>query len=470
VSVSETNQQTQSLEQDTEFRRAERYRRQLETIAAHATLALFIMDEQQQCTYMNPAAERLTGYTLEEVQGRALHDVIHHTRPDGTPYPLEECPIDQAFPQNLREQGEEVFVHKTGSFYPVAFTASPIREAGRTVGTIIEVRNITEEKREQAEHLERTRASELAAAIGRALTQGGSLREILQRSAEAVVEHLDAAFARIWTLNEEQQMLELQASAGLYTHLDGPHGRVPVGTHKIGKIAEEQRPHLSNDVPHDPRVSDRQWAEEEDMVGFAGYPLLVGGRTVGVLAMFTQEPVSKRRFESLGAVADGIAVAIDRNRFEQERERLLRELEAERQRLSEMFMQAPALIAVLRGPEHVYELVNPPYLALLGNRDLVGQTIRRALPELEGQGYFEMLDEVYASGQTVVGNESRALLDRYGDGTLAEAFFNFVFQPLRNGAGAVDGILIHAVEVTPQVRARQEVERLEERLRLALEI
>ena len=87
--------------------------------------------------------ERLTGFRLDELQGRALHYYVHHTRPDGTPYPLEECPIDRAFPQNMREQGTEVFVHKDGHFYPVAFTASPIREGRRTVGTIIEVRDVT---------------------------------------------------------------------------------------------------------------------------------------------------------------------------------------------------------------------------------------------------------------------------------------------------------------------------------------
>lgn len=106
------------------------------------------MDEFQQCVYMNPAAEDLTGYTLDEVQGRALHDIIHHTRPDGSPYPLCECPIDQAFPQNNQEQGEEVFVHRDGHFYPVSYTASPIREGGQPVGTVIEVRNITQEKRD----------------------------------------------------------------------------------------------------------------------------------------------------------------------------------------------------------------------------------------------------------------------------------------------------------------------------------
>ena len=81
--------------------------------------------------------------------GPPLHDVVHHTRPDGTPNPLWECPIDCAFPENNRDSGEEVFVHKDGTHYPVAFTASAIRDRGRTVGTIIEVRDIRGEKAAQ---------------------------------------------------------------------------------------------------------------------------------------------------------------------------------------------------------------------------------------------------------------------------------------------------------------------------------
>lgn len=137
---------------------ADFYKRQLEVVCNNATLALFIMDEHQQCVYMNPAAETLTGYSLSETKGRALHNVIHHTRPNGSPYPLCECPIDRAFPQNNREQGEEVFVHKDGHFYPVAYTASPIREGDKIIGTIVEVRDITQEKLDEQARQELDRA------------------------------------------------------------------------------------------------------------------------------------------------------------------------------------------------------------------------------------------------------------------------------------------------------------------------
>jgi PAS domain S-box-containing protein len=123
------------------------------TIAENATLGLFMMDAHQRCTFMNPAAEKITGFTFDEIQAldRPLHELVHHTRPDGSRYPMEECPIDRALPRKSQEQGEDVFVRKDGSFYHVAFTASPILDGDVPVGTVIEIRDITEQKRAEAE-------------------------------------------------------------------------------------------------------------------------------------------------------------------------------------------------------------------------------------------------------------------------------------------------------------------------------
>lgn len=120
--------------------------RRLNAILNNTSMAVFMMNERQHCAFMNEAAEELTGFRFHETQGRPLHDVIHHTHPDGRPFPLHECAIDRAFPEKSRVQGETVFVHKNGQFYPVAFTASPIEdEAGTPIGTVLEVRNIAEE-------------------------------------------------------------------------------------------------------------------------------------------------------------------------------------------------------------------------------------------------------------------------------------------------------------------------------------
>src|SRR5207245_6958952 len=174
-----------------------------------------------------------------------------------------------------------------------------------------------ERKRAEEALADRTRTAELAADVGVSLAKGTTLRDTLQACCEALVRHLDAAFARIWTLNEAEAMLELQASAGLYTHIDGAHGRVPVGKYKIGLIAAEHRPHLTNTVIGDPRVNDQEWAKREGMVAFAGFPLLVQDRLVGVMAMFARHPFTGFVHQALAAVADGIAVGIERKRAEE---------------------------------------------------------------------------------------------------------------------------------------------------------
>jgi signal transduction histidine kinase/DNA-binding response OmpR family regulator len=140
---------------------------------------------------------------------------------------------------------------------------------------------------------------------------------MLQRCAEAIVRHLDGAFARIWTLSESGDTLELQASAGMYTHRDGPHGKVLLGKFKIGLIAQECKPHLTNQVVGDPRVGDQEWARREGMVAFAGHPLIVAGRVMGVVAMFARHPLSQATLAALGSVSDSIAVGISRKRTEE---------------------------------------------------------------------------------------------------------------------------------------------------------
>jgi signal transduction histidine kinase/DNA-binding response OmpR family regulator len=177
---------------------------------------------------------------------------------------------------------------------------------------------IVERKRMEEALVERARLSTLTAEVGVALTRGDSLREVLQQCSAAIVRHLDAAFARIWTLNETENTLELQASAGMYTHINGPHGRVPVGKFKIGLIAEERKPHLTNLVIGDPRVGDQEWAKREGMVAFAGYPLIVADKLMGVMAMFARKPLSEATLQAMEAIAGGIALGIERKRAEEE--------------------------------------------------------------------------------------------------------------------------------------------------------
>jgi diguanylate cyclase (GGDEF)-like protein len=177
----------------------------------------------------------------------------------------------------------------------------------------------SETKYKQLEEVlaKRVRLATLGADVGIALTMGITLRSMLQRCSESMVQNLGATFARIWTFNEKGYVLELQASAGIYTHIDGSHSRVPVGKFKIGLIAQEHKPHLTNDVLNDPRISDPEWAKREGVVAFAGHPLIVEGKLVGVMAMFACEPLTEDTIYALASVADEIALGIDRKRSEE---------------------------------------------------------------------------------------------------------------------------------------------------------
>jgi len=275
-------------------------------------------------TSWNASAERLYGYTAEEAVGRHVSFIVP-----------EELHAQLADIHERLGRGEKVSavetvrVRKDGTRVEVAVSISPVRDAaGRVVGAAAIARDITARRRAQAELARRVHQAALGAEVGAALAEGDvPLRRVLQRCAEAVVNHLDAAFARIWTIERGSDALELQASAGMYTHLDGAHGRVPVGKFKIGLIAAERKPHLTNSVVGDPRVGDQEWARREGMVSFAGYPLLVEDRLVGVLAMFSRRALPDDTLEALASVSNVIAQGIERRRAEERLAELLRERE-----------------------------------------------------------------------------------------------------------------------------------------------
>jgi PAS domain S-box-containing protein len=141
----------------------------LETVTHNTTGALFMLDSACCLLYQNEAAARMTGYSFEELKGKNLHAHIHHTRPDGSPYPMEECPLAAALQGCRNATGEEVFSRKDGTLFPVYYAVSPIVVDGTSVGMVMEVRDATEEKKVQQalqESEERLRVATAAAGIG----------------------------------------------------------------------------------------------------------------------------------------------------------------------------------------------------------------------------------------------------------------------------------------------------------------
>lgn len=268
---------------------------------------------------VNQAVEHILGYSPEELIGCSIESVI---APDQ---------VDRSYGMRDRKlAGED----------RTAYEIDAVHKDGRRVALEINSRLMVTDDRPMVIHgiardisarRARSRQVELSATIGVALTDRRPLSEQLALCTGAIVTYLDAAFARIWTIDEnDPSMLVLRASSGLYTHLDGAHGRVPVGTLKIGRIAAECRPHLSNTVLGDPEVHDQEWARKEGMVAFAGYPLHIGDRVLGVMALFARQPLGESTLTVLSSIAHAISMGIDRDRAERmhamllERERAAR--------------------------------------------------------------------------------------------------------------------------------------------------
>ena len=166
---------------------------------------------------------------------------------------------------------------------------------------------------------------------------------------------------------------------------------------------------------------------------------------------YLTKPFSAR--EMVARVSSNLEMSRMRRNAEAALLELNRQLSAETDRLNRMFEVAPTLMAVLRGPAHVFELANPVYLDLVGDREIIGKPLAQALPEIADQGFVELLDQVYQTGKPFVGKGMSAHLARNDTGALEERILDFVYQPLTDGEGKVVGIFVQGTDVTNRVRA-----------------
>jgi PAS domain S-box-containing protein len=305
---------------------------------------------------------------------------------------------------------------------------------------------------------ERTVLAEFNGEIAEALTHKGLLPEILRLCTEAMVHHLDAAFARIWTYNKKDHVLELQASAGMYTHINGTHARVPIGQFKIGLIASERTAHLTNSVIGDARVHDQQWAKREGMVAFAGYPLIVEERLVGVMAMFAKKPLSQNTLDAMASVANGIAAGIERKITENE----LRQSE---ERFRELAENINEVFFSINADGSVLHYVSPAYEHVFGRQK-----------ETLYQNPHDWLNAVHPGDRPRVeqANQSHpeAFNDEYRivrpDGQLR--WIHARTFPVKNSAGKLVRSVGLAEDITERKRAEEKVQQNLERIRALHEI
>jgi PAS domain S-box-containing protein len=144
-------------------------------------------------------------------------------------------------------------------------------------------------------------------------------------------------------------------------------------------------------------------------------------------------------------------------------------LAAESGFLRELFQQAPSFVAVLRGPEHIFELTNAAYIQLVGHRDVVGMTVRDALPEIAGQGFLELLDNVYRTGEPFVGKQIPAVLQVAPNGPTERRLLDFVYQPIKGADGTVRGIFVEGIDFTQSAITQEALHDSESRYRSLFE-
>jgi PAS domain S-box-containing protein len=158
---------------------------------------------------------------------------------------------------------------------------------------------------------------------------------------------------------------------------------------------------------------------------------------------------------SIGGMFCAVSEETARVQAERERDRLIREAQGAAQTLRTWFDNAPGFIALLRGPNFVFEMVNQAYYQLVGHRHIEGLAVFEAIPEARHQGYEELLQGVYTTGRPFVGRGLRLVVQREPGGPSTEAFIDIVYQPVRDAAGAVVGVFVQGHDVTEQVQAVQ---------------
>ena len=396
----------------------------LQDILDNSTAVVSVKDLDLRYIFANREYERQFHVRRDQIHGKTDYDLhpravaetvrVNDLRVIETGTPIQ---FEAAVPM---AEGERHYI----------FVKFLLRDRGETPYAVCSIAtDITASKRAEEIRGERAREAALRADIHAAFSVGtqSTLPAMLQRSAQAVVNHFGAAFARIWTLNDSQNTLELQASAGLYTRLDGEHARVAVGKFKIGLIAQERRAHLTNDVLNDKRISNPEWAKQEGMVAFAGYPLLVEGRLVGVLAMFSRKLLSQDTLETLEGMADTIAQNIERKRAEEKLARLNRTLQTLYQ-CNQALVRATEEYELLQSVCRILVDVGGLRMAWVGYRERNEEkTVQPVASSGDEDGWLEQINITWAdteSGRGAMGTAIRtgtmfSNQERLGDPSMA---------------------------------------------------
>lgn len=231
----------------------------------------------------------------------------------------------------LRDRNGERQWFKTRSV-PLRNDQGEIVQWVGTATDITDIIEVGESLRKSKEELEvaigelaeRNKMANLRSEIALSLARSGETQAILQTVVSAFTSYLDIALAQVWSVDPEMARLELLASDGIHTLEDAEHRSMQVDRSVIGRIVSAGEPELTNDLTNDPDVGDPEWVRRHGVTSFAGFPLSVEDRRLGVLALIGRTPLDSGLVTELGLLADRIGQFIERKRVERERVELMR--------------------------------------------------------------------------------------------------------------------------------------------------
>ncbi len=402
--------------------RLEAQRELLSTTLSSIGDAVIATDAAGRVTFLNPVAQKLTGWAQGDAVGHPLTEIFPIIN-ETTRLPVEN-PAFRALKEGVVVglANHTLLIARDGTERPIDDSAAPMRDgAGVIIGTVLVFRDVTERK--QAE--EALRGSE------------ARYRAIVEATPECVK-----------LVSPNGTLLQMNP-AGLGM-VEADHADSVLGQCIYHVLSPTSRGEYQ---AFNERVCRGEGGRLEfDIIGLKG--TLRHMETTAVPL-----PTPGGGFNHLAVTRD----VTDRRQAEADKQRLLREVEAEREQLAQVFQMAPSFMCVLRGPDHVYERANERYFELVGRRDFIGRRPREAFPEVARQGFFEILDTVYKTGEPFVGKDMPIVICR--GGTMEERYREFVYQPLRDGNGAVSGILVNGIDLTD--RKRVEAERARDAILLA---
>jgi PAS domain S-box-containing protein len=290
--------------------------------------------------YLSPRWKEMLGFTDAEIPNSydAWRERVH---PEDLPAVLATLQphLDGHLPYC---QVEYRLRHKDGSYRWFFSYGGSLRDAsGTPLRAFGLLTDITERKQAEAQRL---RWMALRAEISQALTERSSLATMVQRCCQALEDHLQVEWALIWLVDQEENALDPWVSSAHDPVLLEEQRRDPAVTFTLGRIAWERQPYLTNDVPNDPYLCTTDWVKRERLTAFAGYPLLVEERVVGVMALFSRECFTTETLELLALLANAIAQGIGRKRVEEALEERVQQRTRELELLLEISHAAPSTL------------------------------------------------------------------------------------------------------------------------------